>query len=98
MRDVLSHHYWRRDAQVVMRTVDEPMDILAAACEQLLASSDPAAGANRPGLAPPSAECGFVHRHARVSRAELRTQRRVFGITLHSAASAPSHALSETAE
>ena len=37
MRNFLSHEYFRVSAHVVRRTLDEPLDQLRLACEQLLA-------------------------------------------------------------
>ena len=36
MRNFLAHEYFRVSATVVRRTIDEPLDQLRAACEQLL--------------------------------------------------------------
>jgi uncharacterized protein with HEPN domain len=38
MRNFLSHEYFRVQAEVVRQTIDEPLDQLRRACEQLLAS------------------------------------------------------------
>lgn len=40
LRDLLAHHYYRVDAQVVRRTVEAPLEQLAAAVAELLATAD----------------------------------------------------------
>jgi uncharacterized protein with HEPN domain len=37
LRDLLAHHYYRVDAQVIRRTVESPMDDLRNAVTQLMA-------------------------------------------------------------
>ena len=37
LRDLLAHHYYRVDAQVIRRTVEAPLDQLTAAVAELLA-------------------------------------------------------------
>ncbi|GAA2725820.1 HepT-like ribonuclease domain-containing protein [Cellulomonas aerilata] len=36
MRDLIGHHYYRLDAQIVRATITEPIDRLRVACEALL--------------------------------------------------------------
>lgn len=37
LRDLLAHHYYRVDAQIIRRTVETPMDELRDAVAQLMA-------------------------------------------------------------
>jgi uncharacterized protein with HEPN domain len=48
MRNFLSHEYFRVSANVVRRTIDEPLDQLRMACEQLLAAASPPPGRPNP--------------------------------------------------
>ena len=41
LRDLLAHHYYRVDAQVIRRTVEAPLDQLAAGVAELLAIDQP---------------------------------------------------------
>jgi uncharacterized protein with HEPN domain len=43
LRDLLAHHYYRVDAQVIRRTVEAPLDQLTAAVAGLLAVERPSA-------------------------------------------------------
>jgi uncharacterized protein with HEPN domain len=40
LRDLLAHHYYRVDAQVIRRTVEAPLDQLTAAVGQILAMDE----------------------------------------------------------
>jgi uncharacterized protein with HEPN domain len=42
LRDLLAHHYYRVDAQVIRRTVEAPLDQLTAAVAELLTVDQPA--------------------------------------------------------
>ncbi len=46
LRDLLAHHYYRIDAQIIRRTVDAPLRDLQAAAGRLMASSADEAGAS----------------------------------------------------
>jgi uncharacterized protein with HEPN domain len=43
LRDLLAHHYYRVDAQLIRRTVETPLDQLTAAVAELLAIDQPSA-------------------------------------------------------
>lgn len=43
MRDLIGHHYYRRDPEIIFATIREPLTQLRAACEQIaLAARDQA--------------------------------------------------------
>ena len=35
MRDLIGHHYYRRDPQIILATIREPLTQLRAACKQI---------------------------------------------------------------
>lgn len=41
LRDLLAHHYYRVDAQVIRRTVEAPLEQLTGAVAELLAMDQP---------------------------------------------------------
>ena len=40
MRDLIGHHYYKLDPQIVRATIGPPVERLRAACEAILAESD----------------------------------------------------------
>jgi len=40
MRDLIGHHYYKLDPQIVRATIGAPVERLRAACEEILAESD----------------------------------------------------------
>jgi uncharacterized protein with HEPN domain len=57
LRDLLAHHYYRVDAQVIRRTVEAPLDQLVAAVEQLIAAD----GRSRQAAEDAAPEDGRIH-------------------------------------
>lgn len=39
MRDFIGHHYYRRDPEIILATIREPLTQLRAACEQIAAAA-----------------------------------------------------------
>ena len=41
MRDLIGHHYYRRDPQVILATIRDPLTQLGDACAQIASTTAP---------------------------------------------------------
>jgi uncharacterized protein with HEPN domain len=40
MRDLIGHHYYKRDSEIVRATIGEPVEALRVVCQAILAESE----------------------------------------------------------